>query len=672
MTSRRPAWRLWRAVAIGRAAACSWPASRRSSSARSRRPTCPSDPLQLATRPAHRPGARPARAACDLGYEPVPEVGGRGEFARRGGIVDVFPAGQPLPVRIEWFGDEVESLRAFDPADQRGVGADRRDRAPAGQRVPAAGRRAARRGCAPAWAGRRAPARATSPTDLARLVTGRPRRRGRGLGRRPRAGDGARPHRRRDLGARRAGRHRTPRPTSCGRRPTSGRGAGQRAGELCRALGRGAIPEPRAWKRRLHEARTLELTWESEIDGAPPGGNPFGWHEPIAAAGSRSATWARPSRAGGARASGSCWPRDQSARLSEMLADVGHHAPRRWSACRERRRRAAWRSIDRSLNWRLRRRPGGARPGHRPRAVRHGPRPPAAGPAPRRAARPARAPPAGRRGRPHRPRRGALRRPDPARSAGGDGDEERDFLELHFAGHRPDLGPGRADRARHPLRRRRPAAPEPPWWRRVAAHQVARPRGGHRPGQGAAGALRRPRQRAAATPSARTRRGSRRWRPPSPTRRRPTSCAPSPRSRPTWSAEQPMDRLVCGDVGYGKTEVALRAAFKAVQDGRQVAVLVPTTVLAQQHLDDLPRSASRPTRSASEMLSRFVPPAEQQRDAVARLDGRARSTSSSARTACCQGHPLPATWASSSSTRSSASASPTRSGSSSCARRSTC
>ena len=44
-----------------------------------------------------------------------------------------------------------------------------------------------------------------------------------------------------------------------------------------------------------------------------------------------------------------------------------------------------------------------------------------------------------------------------------------------------------------------------------------------------------------------------------------------------------MDRLICGDVGYGKTEVALRAAFKAVEDGKQVMFLVPTTVLAQQH-----------------------------------------------------------------------------------------
>ena len=65
---------------------------------------------------------RVLRALADLGYEHVPEVGGRGEFARRGGIVDVFPAGQPLPVRIEWFGDEIDSIRAFDPADQRGVG----------------------------------------------------------------------------------------------------------------------------------------------------------------------------------------------------------------------------------------------------------------------------------------------------------------------------------------------------------------------------------------------------------------------------------------------------------------------------------------------------------------------------------------------------------------------
>ena len=73
----------------------------------------------------------------------------------------------------------------------------------------------------------------------------------------------------------------------------------------------------------------------------------------------------------------------------------------------------------------------------------------------------------------------------------------------------------------------------------------------------------------------------------------------------------PMDRLLVGDVGYGKTEVALRAAFKAVMDGRQVAVLVPTTVLAQQHFTTFKeRFGAFPLRV--EVLSRFRSPKEQQ------------------------------------------------------------
>ncbi len=76
---------------------------------------------------------------------------------------------------------------------------------------------------------------------------------------------------------------------------------------------------------------------------------------------------------------------------------------------------------------------------------------------------------------------------------------------------------------------------------------------------------------------------------------------------------RPMDRLLCGDVGYGKTEVALRAAFKAVMDGKQVAVLVPTTVLAQQHYYTF-RRRLRAFPVNVEMLSRFRSPAEQ--DAV--------------------------------------------------------
>lgn len=73
---------------------------------------------------------------------------------------------------------------------------------------------------------------------------------------------------------------------------------------------------------------------------------------------------------------------------------------------------------------------------------------------------------------------------------------------------------------------------------------------------------------------------------------------------------RPMDRLICGDVGYGKTEVALRAAFKAVMDGRQVAVLVPTTVLAQQHYATFSERL-RPFPVTVELLSRFRAPRQQ-------------------------------------------------------------
>jgi len=83
---------------------------------------------------------------------------------------------------------------------------------------------------------------------------------------------------------------------------------------------------------------------------------------------------------------------------------------------------------------------------------------------------------------------------------------------------------------------------------------------------------------------------------------------------------KPMDRLVCGDVGYGKTEVAIRAAFKAVMDNRQVAVLVPTTVLAQQHFTTFSeRLEAFPLRV--EVLSRFRSPVEQRAVLDALADG---------------------------------------------------
>ncbi len=79
-----------------------------------------------------------------------------------------------------------------------------------------------------------------------------------------------------------------------------------------------------------------------------------------------------------------------------------------------------------------------------------------------------------------------------------------------------------------------------------------------------------------------------------------------------------MDRLICGDVGYGKTEVAIRAAFKAVQDGKQVAYLVPTTILAQQHYNTFSeRMADYPIRV--DLLSRFRTP-KQQKETIAALE----------------------------------------------------
>jgi transcription-repair coupling factor (superfamily II helicase) len=84
---------------------------------------------------------------------------------------------------------------------------------------------------------------------------------------------------------------------------------------------------------------------------------------------------------------------------------------------------------------------------------------------------------------------------------------------------------------------------------------------------------------------------------------------------------KPMDRLLCGDVGYGKTEVAIRAAFKAVMEGKQVAVLVPTTILAQQHFNTFhQRFANFPV--TIEMLSRFRSPKEQRQTLSKMLQGQ--------------------------------------------------
>ena len=85
-------------------------------------------------------------------------------------------------------------------------------------------------------------------------------------------------------------------------------------------------------------------------------------------------------------------------------------------------------------------------------------------------------------------------------------------------------------------------------------------------------------------------------------------------------AAKPMDRLICGDVGFGKTEVALRAAFKATQDNKQVMVLCPTTILAQQHFTNF-KERCEPFGVTVEVLSRFRTPAQQKKALEGFADG---------------------------------------------------
>ena len=146
----------------------------------------------------------------------------------------------------------------------------------------------------------------------------------------------------------------------------------------------------------------------------------------------------------------------------------------------------------------------------------------------------------------------------------------------------------------------------------VADAQDARPHRRARAGRRAARALRaRARGHQAAVRRRRRVDGPARGR-RSRSRRPTTSSAAIDAVTEDMEAERPMDRLVCGDVGFGKTEVALRAAFKAVASGRQVLMLVPTTILAQQHGATF-RDRFRDLPVRVEMVSRFRPPAEVKR-----------------------------------------------------------
>ncbi|MEO8273531.1 MAG: transcription-repair coupling factor, partial [Chloroflexota bacterium] len=574
------------------------------------------------------------RELLALGYVPVLEVAGRGEFARRGGIVDVFPPSADLPVRIESFGDEIDSLRAFDPTDQRTTGkVEGVVLLPASEfLVPDGG-----------LDGLRARLGATAERLPERLAQDLERLGGGGVD----AGAGSRAAAVGDaaeiwapiLAPSTALDHLAPEtlfvldePGDLGEAADFlWRQADERRADL---LAAGELPKdwpptllpPRDWKRRLLGARTLELTWESEAGDAIAGGGKssgdlFGWREPQLppGRGARIAEAVDRWRAEDG-ASSAAGPRiviasDQAPRLAEVLEETGHPAGVT-NAIDSAPPPGTLTLVDRSLN-------GGFAGGpdglvfvtdrelfgnvrvRRPKAMRR-----------------------------VVPRdilerlsagdlvvhidHGVARYERMLRRSSGTGDE-RDFLELAFqgqdrifvpveqigrisrysGGENPSLSKlGGTEWLRTKQRVRKAVAELAEELLALYASRASAP--GHAypddtPWQG---------EMEAAFPYEET----------------VDQLRAVNEVKHDMEAVRPMDRLVVGDVGYGKTEVAIRAAFKATQDGKQVAVLVPTTVLAAQHFATFgSRFGPFPVKVA--LLSRFVSKADQEKAVAGLADG---------------------------------------------------
>jgi len=563
------------------------------------------------------------RELFDLGYVPVAEVAGRGESARRGGIVDVFPPSLALPIRIEFFGDEIDSLRSFDPTDQRTVGTlEAAVLLPASEfLLPQGGATAIRdrlgRGAA------RLPERLAADLDRfdAEPVTAAVDRRtdaSRALA----VGDAAEvwaAH----LAPATGLDHVDPGTLLVLDEPGDiaeaaaflWRQADERRAELVAAH---ELPKdwpstylpPRDWKGRLVASRTLELTWESVpaedaamARGGLSSGDPFGWREPVLPPGraGRIAEAVESWRGDGTRI---VLASDQAPRLADLLGEAGHEVAvvggvvevpppgaivlierslnggfaggpdglafvtdrELFGTVRIRRPRALRRVVPRDILDRL-------TPGDLVVHIDHG-----------------------------------VARYEQMLRRGGTG-EDRDYLELSFAG---------GDRIFVPVEQ---------------IGRVTRYAGGERPALSKLGGTEwlRAKQRVRkavddlaeellALYASRAAAQGHAFLPDTPWQAEMEASFPYEETidqlraavevKADMELTRPMDRLVVGDVGYGKTEIALRAAFKATQDGKQVAVLVPTTVLAAQHDSTFSqRFAAYPLEIR--LLSRFVPAATQ-------------------------------------------------------------
>jgi transcription-repair coupling factor (superfamily II helicase) len=559
----------------------------------------------------------------DLGYEPVAEVAGRGEFARRGGIVDVFPPSAALPVRIEFFGDEIDSLRAFDPTDQRAVGPlDSVALLPASEFLQPHGGVAALRD----RLGRAAKLPERLAADLERFG-------GAETSRALNVGDAAEIWS--PLLAPASGLDHVDADTLLvldepGDLAEAAdflwRQADERRGEL---IGSGDLPKdwpstyvgPRAWKSRLVGSRTLELTWESEAPESAAlaarglsSGDLFGWREPQLPAGRASAIAEAVERwqADEARI---VLASDQAPRLAELLEEAGHPAAvvdapeapppgaislvarslnggfeggpdglafvtdrELFGTVRVRRPKAMRRVVPRDILERL-------TPGDLVVHIDHG------------VAR----------------YEQMLRRGNRAEG------EDRDYLELSFAAGDKIFVP-----VEQITRISRYSGAEKPQLSKLGGTEWLRTKQRVRKAVTDLAdellELYASRQRAQGYPFTPDTPWQSEMEASFPYEETPDQARAAVEVKADMEVGRPMDRLVVGDVGYGKTEVALRAAFKAIQDGKQVAVLVPTTVLAAQHHQTFSqRFAAFPLRVR--LLSRFVAPAEQKRTIAGLEDG---------------------------------------------------
>ncbi len=560
----------------------------------------------------------------ERGYSPVLEVAGRGEFARRGGIVDVFPPSAPLPVRIEFFGDEIDSLRAFDPTDQRSVEPVKElTLLPATEfLLPPGGAEEIR-----ARLGRlaaRLPERLA--LDMARFA-------GEGTLERPAAvtagralpaGDAAEVWAR--LIAPSTGLDHLDADTLfvldepgdladaaefLWRQAEERHGELVEGGELPRDWPQSFLPS-RDWKARLHGARTLELTWQSEAADAAgmafasrglTSGDLFGWREPVLPPGRTERLVDGVEHWLGERAR-VVLVSDQAPRLAELLGEAGH-AVGIVGRITEAPPPGAIALVERSLNGGFEGGPDGLAVVtdrelfgsvrvRRPKAMRR-----------------------------VVPRdilerlttgdmvvhidHGIARYEQMLRR--GEAGQERDYLELSFAagdrifvpveqinrvsrysgGDSPQLSRlGGTDWLRTKQRVRKAV--------NDLAEELLNLYAKREAAEGFAYGVDTPWQSEmeASFPYEET----------------PDQLRAVIEVKIDMEARKPMDRLVVGDVGYGKTEVALRAAFKATQDGKQVAVLVPTTVLAGQHFRTFSQRFSAFPITVR-LLSRFVSGKEQ-------------------------------------------------------------